>query len=527
MSTFSTPPSSLALLSLTLASLPLLYLLHSTLTNPPTLKARRKAIDTLVAHRLKHLGSTPEKLRPAMRFTSVDDGSLKEVMEDVLVNGLTHVTAFHLHLADIATDQSKSGEGESLLATFSLRPVGEGEAASMTFDAPFLTVLLPAILSASASAPPRSSCCLFVSDATSGSLSSFLPTLPLSSVGVLPIDTGTFLPLLSHLRENGQVSVKTLKDSLTALTAFTSRSPLATKETKTFLFSLCGLSHIPALLPAAFEAFPHDRHLFVYDNPLHLPPSASLKTSPLPLSPSPSPTLANLLLSLPLPLHLTTASWLLAVNAFWTVKDETNADTMFGTDMADEKAMTKGERRERRVARRLQRNKPEYLPLVVKFDDLKSNKSGESGGGEAVRVLLEFMSGRRSQGIPPAALELSERAQSALSSSSSHPPPTLLSPSAAAAVEECVFADKRVLICGKTLPDTVKISNDWSLKASRKATRCGCCGPPESDSEDSESEEGGGGGGAGGGGGQWMDGKSGFAFDPGAAVRRAGMRGRE
>lgn len=83
-------------------------------------------------------------------------------------------------------------------------------------------------------------------------------------------------------------------------------------------------------------------------------------------------------------------------------------------------------------------------------------------------------------------------------------------------IHDVIFSFKYLLLNSKILQDTVLPRENWSLKSNRKLVGCACC-VVESDS-DSDDEGG------------WIDGKGGFAFDPGKAVRRRDRmveRGRE
>jgi len=90
----------------------------------------------------------------------------------------------------------------------------------------------------------------------------------------------------------------------------------------------------------------------------------------------------------------------------------------------------------------------------------------------------------------------------------------------ASQISNIVFQHKSILLDNKTLPDTVKPAEEWTLKAGKKTLGCACCGPDDESSD--EEEEGNNLGlaisaedddsaflGRG-----WKDGKTAFAFDP-------------
>merc|ERR1712238_57345 len=55
-------------------------------------------------------------------------------------------------------------------------------------------------------------------------------------------------------------------------------------------------------------------------------------------------------------------------------------------------------------------------------------------------------------------------------------------------IEACVFMHKGILIGNKTLLDTVKPEEGWSLLAAKKLTSCACCDPEEDDEDDGEDD---------------------------------------
>jgi len=397
------PPSNLAI-SLSLATLlPLSYFLYNNVLNPtpPTLEERRSSINKLIQKTTKSLSTTPDS---TMTFTSPTDANLQDLLEDILVTSLMNVDSFELSIAPTPSDPYL------IIATFSLLPSNSTtnqSADAMTCSAPLLSVLLPAI--AAITLPSRSATFLFVADCTNSSLTSLLPSTPLAPLGILPIATSGFLPLLALLHSRSLLSTATVSSAITALVSFTSRSPHREKKTSTLMFDVQGMTAIPDLLPILFDCFPHDRHLFAYASPLTLPPTApSAPLPPLPLSPTNIEALASRLPLLSLSTHLLVESWLLAVSAFISLKEGSNADTMFKSDMEDERFMSKEERRVRRRAVRAQRGKPEYLPFVLKLGDL-TNGDGETRT-VCLRILLEFMAGKKSTGVPSGVMESAERA---------------------------------------------------------------------------------------------------------------------
>jgi hypothetical protein len=187
-----------------------------------------------------------------------------------------------------------------------------------------------------------------------------------------------------------------------------------------------------------------------------------------------------------LPIHVadTVETWMGAVDAFLTLKDE-----------------------EKRNG---------YLPYVFKLDYIQNGSlEKEKDGYWIVLSLLQYVTGSRSR-----SKDLTEQQIDAAIAWLKDQPtkPHAAHNSCQKLIEETVFNHKRILLENKTLLDTVQPTQHWTLKQAIKGG-CACCAPEEEDdAEDmgaltqklaafrgttTKPVTGG-----------YVDGKSSFAFDP-------------
>ena len=283
-------------------------------------------------------------------------------------------------------------------------------------------------------------------------------------------------------------------------------------KASTLLITLPGQATTTLLLPLLQKVFPDDRHVFAYTGCIRTVQYATQERQSYPRAKVPSTLNEALHLDNPVSfttpiyrtlhksanvmkpflkslskLPLTTAdtieTWMGAVDAFLMLKE-------------DEK-------------------KNGYLPYVFKLDYVqKGSLEKEKDAYWCVVSLLQFVTGSRTR-----AKDLTEQQiDAAISWLKDQPktlPPLAVNPKL---VEEVVFQHKRILLENKTLLDTVQPTQHWTLKQAVKAG-CACCAPE--DDEDAQDMgalteklaafKNAGRNQANGG---YVDGKTGFAFDP-------------
>lgn len=386
----------------------------------------------------------------------------------------------------------------------------------------------------------------FVADASCGLGSDTLVNVVKESDhGVATISNPAWMTclsiLLSKINKTHTITVPQFERiifSLCRLDAWRVRNSVGVS--RTVLFSLPGQSCVPLLLPLIQKVFVHERHVFVYDGASYtvemglalrkkhgtsyrqqassetwdaVSSSPSVITSTFPMKPLRHiRELPEKLANLDGEQASIVEAWIASVDMFLDMKA-----------------------RER---------KNFYTPFVCRMGFLmKRSGIGNGYGGDlsevALKNALEYITGSKSRALPEKVMEravacLTERRsayEDAVKESRLEYDEKIL-------VEKCVFTHKSILIGEKTLLDTVKPQEDWSLKAAKKLKSCLCCIPGEGDEEDEDSSDNEDGGnedgdkptskkrgidlsvpGAfatnnGGGRAKYVDGKTQFAFDP-------------
>jgi hypothetical protein len=262
-------------------------------------------------------------------------------------------------------------------------------------------------------------------------------------------------------------------------------------ENRTVVYTLPGQSSTANLLPLVQAAFPHERHVFIYDGcidstarglrKLKLGNTMTSTSSSLPLSmnrvvtsttpitqmtkSSISSKIDTLLSSLPYHQAGIVESWLSSVDAFLKLKHA--------------------------------ENKTGYTPFVCRLGFLMS-QTGRLGNGSidqsqlALMNVLQYMTGSKSRAIKVEVMDEASRILAIVrdcDSKEGEKYSGLVDDADREAIEECAFAHRGILIENKTLMDTVQPKVEWSLKAAKKLTSCACCMPGEGDEEDEEEEE--------------------------------------
>jgi hypothetical protein len=322
---------------------------------------------------------------------------------------------------------------------------------------------------------------------------------------------------------------------------------------RTVLFALPGQSCVPVLLPLIQKVFVHDRHVFVYDGCRH---SVELGTALRSryghtyrqratnegmweeVSASPNVITANIpmrplrhIRELPGTLAKINGmqasiveAWMASVDTFLDMKSKERTNF--------------------------------YAPFVCQMGFLmKRSAFGNGTRGDlsdlAMKNVLQYITGSKSRPLPSdvvsAATSCLEEMRSKFENEVKG---STLSDDVKALIEKCVFAHKSILLGDKTLLDTVQPKEDWSrelqlmspdflhshsysslvfflvtVKAAKKLKSCLCCIPGEGD-EDDEDDDGEPSKPKDGidslvgvppsntGRSKYVDGKSGFAFDP-------------
>lgn len=340
----------------------------------------------------------------------------------------------------------------------------------------------------------------FVVDASSGLGSDMLTTVVKDcDHGVATISNPAWMTTLSLLisKINKTHNIVTeqferIVFSLCRLDAWRVRDSVGTS--RTVLFSLPGQSCVPLLLPLIQKMFVHDRHVFVYDGCCHsvemgtalrkeygssyrqqaanetweeVSASPKVITSTSPMAPlRHNRDLPGTLANLNGVEASIVESWMASVDMFLDMKSK--------------------------------ERKNFYTPFVCRMGFLMKRKGIGNGNGDdlsamALKNALEYITGSKSRALPE---EVMEKALSSLTEMRTKFEGAVAGSKLNAAekilIEKCVFTNNAILIGEKTLLDTVKPQEDWSLKAAKKLKSCLCCIPGEGDEEeeDSDSEEG-------------------------------------
>lgn len=336
----------------------------------------------------------------------------------------------------------------------------------------------------------------FITDASSGWGPHVLSTvLQESKAGVAVIRQPLWMALLADIVEKRVISTKNLERILFGLCRLEARRVCdQVGAARTVVFALPGQACTPALAPLLQSAFPCERHLFVYDGCVRSVQRAlewrrrsssngegfqNPITATTPMSPLKIRNLQESLSILPLSMADTTETWMASVDTFLTLKAEENTN--------------------------------EYLPYVLKLSLLMED-SLESDRRMALTNVLQFVTGSRSRPIPEAVLDAAVESLRDLTTVSPELP--TLSVRHRTQIEDCVFHHKGILIENKTLLDTVLPQKEWTLKSAKKMTGCACCAPGEDDDEETSAAADMTMPGAFAMRPKYVDGKSGFAFDP-------------
>ncbi|KAL7533315.1 hypothetical protein ACHAWF_004451 [Thalassiosira exigua] len=260
---------------------------------------------------------------------------------------------------------------------------------------------------------------------------------------------------------------------------------------RTVLFALPGQACTPLLLPLIQKVFVHERHVFVYDGCAYsVETGAALRkkygssyrlqaaeevweeVAATPAVLSATYPMAPLRHNRDLPGTLanlngvqasTVEAWVASVDTFLDMK-------------AKEK-------------------KNFYTPFVCRMGFLMKragigNGDGSDLSGLALKNVLEYITGSKSRALPEEVLskavscmeEKRAKFEDAVKEHKLDAPEKI-------PIEKCVFTHKAILIGEKTLLDTVRPKEDWSLKAAKKLKSCLCCMPGEGEEEDEEDEE--------------------------------------
>ncbi len=244
-------------------------------------------------------------------------------------------------------------------------------------------------------------------------------------------------------------------------------------ESRTVVVSLPGQACTAPLLTTLQEAFPHERHVFVYNScidsvsrGLRLEHDSS-RMDCIPMSQLTGVDVKKyreLLKNLPFDKAGIVEAWMSSVDAFLKLKHE--------------------------------EKKTGYMPFVCRLGFLMSQFGTLGNGNEdqshlALLNLLQYVTGSRSRPLKEhvvvaASETLTELRKAELELIKKHE--RNLSDYEKEVIKECAFVHKGILIQNKTLMDTVQPREEWSLKAAKKLTSCACCMPGEGD-EDSDEED--------------------------------------
>jgi hypothetical protein len=316
---------------------------------------------------------------------------------------------------------------------------------------------------------------------------------------------------LAYIAQQGLISNLKLERiifALCRLQAWLTRDQVG--SSKTLVYTLPGQSCTATLLPLIHRVFPCERHVFVYDGCVDsvvrglfwnetqdvctIPDSTPTRmscaiTASVPISPlvnafSVSESLFSTALSrLPSTHAGLVEAWMSSVDTFIRLKTQSSVND-------NNKEIQSSNKSE------------EYLPFVCRLGILLG-QIGRLGNGDkdqsdlALVNILQYMTGSRSR---PLAETIVSKAQVVLREIQQN----LLRKDDKVewkwkrdrrfrneygkAIEDCVFAHKKILLGDKTLMDTVQPMKEWTLLAAKKVSGCSCC-LPGGDDEEEEKEE--------------------------------------
>jgi hypothetical protein len=389
----------------------------------------------------------------------------------------------------------------------------------------------------------------FVADASSGAAIETLVDLVhagAKSSSVRTVREPVWMVVLARLVEQRVLATETLDRCVFALARLEALKVVPGQNT---VLMTVPQAVVPVMLPVLQQVFPDDRHVFGYTGcipavataleqravtpraaiPDHMSEAVRFTNPVATTTPMNATALtkstnvmepfAKALQALPVHMADVTETWMAAVDAFFTLKEN--------------------------------EKKNGYLPYIFRHDYIakkadittttatpeKMVVSANSDCYWSAMSLLQFVTGSRSREVT------SETTDAVLSwlRDIRNPKNTktaiAVSPRHQKSIENCVFQHKLILIAHKTLKDTVQPAQHWTLKDTTKRG-CSCCAPEDED-EDEDNPSGGGasdraamngtagagilgnssmplasGSGSNGSNINYVDGKSTFAFDP-------------
>jgi len=315
----------------------------------------------------------------------------------------------------------------------------------------------------------------FIADASSGLGTKMLGEI-VSSCGaeLVFIEEPTWMTTLAYAIQQKKIQPSQIPKILFALARLDAwRVRNDVRESRTVVFTLPGQACTAPLLSSLQEAFPHERHVFVYNGcidsvsrGLRLRNHSSVDC--IPIVPLPNATVQKydvLLKKLPWDRAGIVEAWMSSVDAFLKLKHK-----------------------ERKTG---------YMPFVCRLGFLMS-QFGKLGNGTkdqsevALMNVLQYITGSRSRKLKEEVIIAAKKTLTNLRDAELkeiEKNDRNLSEFEKGVIEECAFAHKEILIENKTLMDTVQPKTEWSLKATKKLTSCACCMPGQGDEDEDEDEE--------------------------------------
>ena len=336
-----------------------------------------------------------------------------------------------------------------------------------------------------------------------------------------------------------------MKQHTEALLLLASKIVTENSRLSTIVFHLSGCSTSSVMQRHLYAAYPHDRHLFAYDNVINVVGrgrnisnwAAYLRRGCAPVVPM--SRLRGLTDSLSTIGSEFSAgiveSWIAVIDAMLSLKEETEPQR----HCEPAYLLSKEERRKRKEERQRRMRLPIYLPFVFRLGFLREDDGGVAA--LCMTNLVQFITGGRTRTFTKEDSNAALRALEAwkkedVDEFGDSRYAKYVSAGLKESIESAIFCHNKIHLADKIILDTVQPAKDWTLKAVQKATTCPCCVEDgDDDDEDSSEDEGTEEAGEGGGGPSkkssmthnllpngWTDGKAGFAFDPAAAMAQAG-----
>jgi|Transcript_2126 hypothetical protein len=313
----------------------------------------------------------------------------------------------------------------------------------------------------------------FIADATGGGGSSMLATLAEDSkAGVAIVREPLWMSWIAWIASKRIIANSKLERillGLARLDAWNVRD--AVGAARTVVFTLPGQATTATLLPLLQNAFPCERHLFVYDSlvgtiqninvnkrkRMSLEIETVTSTTPLTKVPKSSARgLSQALSKLSIKQADIAESWVSSIDGFLAMKNKEKENN--------------------------------YLPFVFKLNNILEGSLDdvESDRRLALTNVLQFMTGSRSRPLVEGVLDAAVESLRDLAKARTDNFDKLGKISNFSGLEAVAFCHHGILIQDKTLLDTVKPAKEWTLKAARKISGCLCCGPEEEDDEEEE-----------------------------------------